>query len=413
MNTTRRTLVTLIALLAMPVAARAHEWSVAAPVHAFGGWRIEFSSFENMGDDKLDRARLLIFDRDWRGAVAELRRVMEDRREPLRDEAAFWLAHSLFQLGRASEALAVIATLESEYPRSRWLLPAQSLRVEIATRMGTPDILWRVATPPAPPAPPAPPRVASAPRAPRAPAPPAPPSAPSPPRAPRAPEPGSTWIMSGSSGFTPLDVRIQALSGLLLRDPERAVPALREIVVEAPETPQGRRALFVLGLSPHEEARQTVVHFAHTGPEALQVVAVEQLSRWPTQDAQEALTAAYATGSERVKVQVLRSLGESGGTVRLYELVASEDDPALRETGIYGLAQARGRAELARLYMRPSTPHADRAAIIEALFAAGGDRELVTIARREKDQGLRNAAIARLRHFTTPAARAFLREIAR
>ena len=360
--------------------------------------------------DRLDPARMLIFDRDWPKAVVELRRVIANRREPLRDEACFWLAHSLFQMGRSSEALRVIATIEDEYPRSRWLLPAQSLHVEIATRIGSPDVLWRVAAPPPPPpapeAPPAPPAPTSA-GAPRAPAPPSPPA---PPGAPRA---GTVRVAPAPPGFTTLDVRIQALSGLLLREPERAVPALREIVDEAQETPQARRALFVLGLSPHEEARETVMHFARTGPEALRVVAVEQLSRWPTRDAKQALTTAYAVGSERVKMRVLQSLGESGGVSYLYELVTAEDDPDLRESGIFGLGHARGRGELARLYARPGATKADREAILEALFAAGGDRELVTIARRERDAGLRASAISRLRMLRTPAALAFLREIGR
>ena len=372
--------------------------SMAAPVSA-----------REAGDpqDRLDPARMLIFDRDWPKAVAELRRVIADRREPLRDEACFWLAHSLFQMGRSSEALRVIATIGDEYPRSRWLLPAQSLRVEIATRIGSPDVLWRVAAPPPPPAPPAPPAPSGA-RAPRAPAPPSPPSPPGPPRPPRA---GRVTVAPAPPGFTTLDVRIQALSGLLLQEPERAVPALREIVDEAQETPQARRALFVIGLSPHEQARETVMHFARSGPDALRVVAVEQLSRWPTRDAKQALTSAYAAGSERVKMRVLQSLGESGGVSYLYELVSAEDDPGLRESGIFGLGHARGRGELARLYARPGATRADREAILEALFAAGGDRELVTIARREQDAGLRASAIARLRTLHTPAARAFLREI--
>jgi hypothetical protein len=362
------------------------------------------ASVVNDPQDRLDPARMLIFDRDWPKAVAELRRVIADRREPLRDEAGFWLAHSLFQMGRSSEALRVIATIEDEYPRSRWLLPAQSLRVEIATRIGSPDVLWRVAAPPPPPAPPAPPAPPSA-GSRRAPAPPAPHAPPHPPRA------GRVMVAPAPPGFTTLDVRIQALSGLLLQEPERAVPALREIVDEAQETPQARRALFVIGLSPHEQARETVMHFARTGPDALRVVAVEQLSRWPTRDAKQALTSAYAVGSDRVKLRVLQSLGESGGVSYLYELVSAEDDPGLRESGIFGLGHARGRGELARLYARPGATRADREAILEALFAAGGDRELVTIARRERDAGLRASAISRLRTLRTPAALAFLREI--
>ena len=148
------------------------------------------------------------------------------------------------------------------------------------------------------------------------------------------------------------DVRIQALSGLLRDDPERAVPVLREIVIDEVETPQARRALFVLGLSAHEDARQTVMHFAQTGPDGLRVVAVEQMARWPTRSARSVLATVYRSGSERVKLEVLRSLAET-------------------------------RA----------------------------DRELIRIARTEKDADLRRFAISQLRELDTDAARAFLRTL--
>ena len=276
--------------------------------------------------DRLDAARMFIFDRNWPKAVAELRRVVKDRQEPLRDEAAFWLAHSLFQMGNPPEALGAIETLERDHARSRWVLPAQSLRVQIAAHTGRTDLLWRVAVQPAPRAP-VPPRTPRSPETPRTPA-----------TAPPAPAP-----------FTMTDVRIEALNGLMRRDPGRAVPVLREIVVQEIETPQARRALLVLGLSAHEGARETVMHFARTGPDALRVVAVEQMGRWPLVSARRALTTVYASGSDRVKLEVLRSLGE---------------------------AQA--------------------------------DRELIRIVRDETDQGLRGFAVAQLRQVDTNAARAFL-----
>jgi hypothetical protein len=138
-------------------------------------------------------------------------------------------------------------------------------------------------------------------------------------------------------------------------------------------------------------------------------VAVGQLARWATPDAKHALTSAYAAGSDRVKLEVLRSLGESGGAGFLYEIVTSEADQDLRESGIFGLGHARGRGELARLYNRSGVSRADRAAILEALFAARGDRELVAIARSEKDAELRTSAIDRLRLLDTQIARTFLR----
>jgi hypothetical protein len=152
--------------------------------------------------------------------------------------------------------------------------------------------------------------------------------------------------------LTPVDIRIEALSGLMRRDPDRAVPVLREIVVTEQETPQARRALFVLSLSPHEDARETVLHFAQSGPESLRVVAVGNLARWPSDSARKVLTSAYSSGTARVKLAALRSLA-----------------------------------------------------------ASGADRELIAIARAETDSDLRGYAVAQLRQLDTPQARAFLRSM--
>jgi hypothetical protein len=41
-----------------------------------------------------------------------------------------------------------ISRLEREYPTSRWVKPARSLRIEIAQRLQRNDVLWYTATPP-------------------------------------------------------------------------------------------------------------------------------------------------------------------------------------------------------------------------------------------------------------------------
>ena len=304
--------------------------------------------------DRLDQARMLIFDRDWPRAVVELRRVLDDPKEPLHDEASFWLAHSLFQMGEPGEALVAIETIERRHPRSRWMLPAQSLRVEIATRTGRRDMLWRIAVKPTPPpsipgiSPPPTgvtvhptPRPARTPRVPAGVAPPAAPDVPTPPAPPPAPAP---------PGLTFIDVQIQALSGLLTAEPQRAVPVLREIVVDTAGTPQSRRALFVLGLSAHEDARETVIHFAQNGPEELRVVAVEQLKRFPALTARTVLTSVYANGTRRVKLEVLRSMREAGADRELIRIARTEQDAPLRG---YAIAQLREMdTDVARAYLR-------------------------------------------------------------
>src|SRR2546423_4269064 len=81
---------------------------------------------------RLGLAKDYIADEQWTRAIAELTIVTDDPKEPNRDEALFWLAHSEHQTGDLAAAIQSIARLERLYPKSRWVRPARSLRVEIA-----------------------------------------------------------------------------------------------------------------------------------------------------------------------------------------------------------------------------------------------------------------------------------------
>ena len=106
---------------------------------------------------RLGRAKDYIADEQWSRAVAELKAVLANAKEPNRDEALFWLAHSEHQAGDQAAAIETIARLERDYPSSAWVRPARSLRIEIAQRLRRDDLLWWTAVPPAPPQMPAPP----------------------------------------------------------------------------------------------------------------------------------------------------------------------------------------------------------------------------------------------------------------
>src|SRR5262249_20578926 len=145
-----------------------------------------------------------------------------------------------------------IRQLEREYPKSRWVKPAQSLRVEIAERLHRNDVLWYMVAPPPPPAPPASPSTDGAPP-PVPPKPPAPgrmmrrsragaaPPAPPPPGQPAVPPnllefpaPPAMWV---SEHFFPdRDVQIQALGSLIRVEPARVIPMLRTLALESDST---------------------------------------------------------------------------------------------------------------------------------------------------------------------------------
>src|SRR5688572_13748084 len=102
---------------------------------------------------RLARAKDYIADEQWSRAIDELRVAISDAKEPGKDEALYWLAHSEHQSGDSAAAVQTIRRLEQRYPKSLWVKPAYSLRIEIAQRLRRHDVLWWTASPPPPPPP--------------------------------------------------------------------------------------------------------------------------------------------------------------------------------------------------------------------------------------------------------------------
>lgn len=361
---------------------------------------------------RMARAKDLIADEQWRRAIVELRAAYVDPAEPSKDEAAFWLAHSLYQSGDTGAALQALAQLEQRFPRSRWMFPARSLKVEIAHRLNRNDLLWSFATPPAPPAPPHAPAAAAPPApaapsreaapvvAPSAPLPP-PPPAPAP-RAPRAPRPKRQWVTAipGEPGMLERELQILALGSLMRAEPDRAEPILKEVALRTADEEQARRAIFVLLQSNRLAA---VADVAKQGSEEVTIAAVKELGFVRSPDSASLLKDLYASGSQPVKVQVLRSLGRARQAQPLMQLARREPERSLRETAVVALGQAGARTQLAALYRQQ--PDLKRP-VISALFTAAGEDELIAIATRERDAALRAEALARLRLLGTPKAKA-------
>ena len=291
---------------------------------------------------RMERAKDLIADEQWVRAIDELKAAASDPREPNKDEALFWLAHSENQARDDMEAIETISRLEREFPRSRWVKPARSLRIEIAQRLQRSDVLWwyTAAPPPPPPAPAVAPR-ASTPAPPAVPVMPAPPpragtpaAVPPPTRPPAAeppfpPAPPPVWVPQGF--FPDTDLRIQALSSLMGTDAPRVIPILRTIALDADDTGEARRALFVLAQSGRADARSTVVEVAKTGPEPVRIAAVRELGRISGPTVANDLLQVYSSGNERVKYQVVTSLSRRDAAPALLRIAERERDSAIRD----------------------------------------------------------------------------------
>jgi hypothetical protein len=384
---------------------------------------------------RMERAKDLIADEQWVRAIDELKAAAADQKEPNKDEALFWLAHSQNQTRDGAAAVQTIRRLERDFPASRWVKPARSLRIEIAQRMQRNDVLWYTAAPPPPtPAPPAatwpvpppmPPAIAPpAPAAPPVPTTPRPDGVPRPaavtvppaavspttpvatPRPPRAPLPPPAWVPEGY--FPDTDLRIQALGSLMRTDAERVIPMLKEIALEVGNPAEARRALFVLAQSGRPDARSIVIDVAKTGPELVRLAAVRELGNVGGPAVGNDLLQVYSTANDRVKYQVVTSLGQRDAAPALLRIAQSEPDRRLRDVAIVTLGEAGGRQQLATLY---SNAAADaKRPIIIGLFNAHAEDELIRIAERERNPEVRAEVLARLRLLGTPRAMAYLEQ---
>ena len=366
---------------------------------------------------RMERAKDLIADEEWVRAIDELNEAIADQKEPNKDEALFWLAHSQNQARDAGAAIETIRRLERDFPASRWVKPARSLRIEIAQRLQRNDVLWYTAAPPPPPPAPAPPAVPSgdavmppvppAPPSPRTPRPArvAPPAAPAPPTAAIAPPvPPPAWI---PQGYLPdMDMRIQALASLIRTDAPKVIPMLRDIALESGNADEARRALFVLAQSGRPEARMTVVEVAKTGPELVRVAAVRELGRVGGPAVATDLLQVYSTADQRIKYQVVAALGQRDAAPALLRIAQSETDRRLRDVAIVTLGEAGGRQQLAALYSKAAADA--KRAIVTGLFNARADDELIRIAGQESSAEILAEVRERLRLLGTPRAKAYL-----
>ena len=359
---------------------------------------------------RMARAKDLISEDRWIAAIPELRAAAADPKEPNRDEALFWLAHSQNQAGDLAEAVESIRRLQSEYARSRWKEPAGSLLIELAQKLGRHDVLWRTAVPPSAPPAPAPSRVRGARGVALAPPPPLPaaaaPSQPAPPAPPVPPAPPAVATWFAESYLPDTNLRVQALGRLIPTDAPKVIPILRNIALEANNPSAARRAVFVLAQSRNPQAQSTVVDVAKAGPEMVRMAAVRELGRFGGPNVSSDLLEVYVSGNAPVKQQVVYALGERADTSSLFRIAQTENNGQLRDVAILTLGRAGGREQLRVLFTRASKEA--RRSVVAALFLARDEEGLVRIAQEEKDAVLLTEVHSRLRLLGTPKAKAYL-----
>jgi hypothetical protein len=392
---------------------------VAAILLAFAVFAAPVSAaLEPSQSPRLVRAKDHIADEQWERAIEQLKEAVADSKERARDEALFWLAHSQNQVRDYKAGIEAILALEKQYPKSAWVKPAQSLRIEIAQKLQNREVLWftarpdgaftvegaRVVAPAAPAARGSAPATTTTNPAPR--------GRTTGPRSERRIQehavtvtPGSTFWFS--EGWSPdSQQRILALGSLMQTDASKVIPILKDIALESPDANEAGRALFVLAQSGRPEAHTTVLEVARQGSETVQIAAVRELGRFGGPNMADELLKVYTVSAPRVKYQVVNSLGERRATTALMQIVQRESDRRLQENAILRLGQAGGRLQLRQFYDRASASL--KGPIIVGLFNAGAEDELIAIARSEQDEAIRREALTRLRLLNSAKARAYI-----
>lgn len=338
----------LFAPLALPVCLLAQE-SIAAQVKASvqvdlaqirEDARRTVERYRSRGGDSYQEGTRALDDRKYDRAVEQFERVILSK-SPRAEGAYYWKAYALNKLGKREEAIAALGELAKQFPQSRWLDDAKALGAEVkqATGQGV------------------------------------------------SPESQSDE-----------DLKLYAINALVNTDPERAVPLLGKLISDAKTSPRLKeRALFVLAQSPSDPARAIVSQYARNGKNPdLQLHAVEYLGAFRAKDSQQTLAEIYnSTSDVSIRRAVLRGHMMSKSSEHLVAVAKSETNAELRREAIELLGSMQTPNELAQLYAAESS-FEWKERLLKAMSRSHNAAKLLEVARTEKDQRLRLAAVRSL-----------------
>jgi HEAT repeat protein len=287
-----------------------------------------------------DEGQRALREQRWTDAAEQFEQAVKDDSGQA-DAAMYWTAFAYYKAGRGHEAERELRRLERKYPQSPWIKEARSLQIEHQKSMES--------------------------------------------------------IEKVVSGDTVMDdeLRLFALSRLMERDPDQALPLLMDLMRNSESEKVRNDALFVLAVSEQPPAQQALFDFARdsSDPE-LQRIAIHMLG---TMDANAELQSLYPTlQSTESKVAVIQALSIAGDSSMLKQVLSTETDPELRRAAIQGIAMEdnAGAAELLASIYESATSRDEKLMVLQALTIMDDAEDLaLKILRTEKDPELQRQAI--------------------
>ena len=255
--------------------------------------------------------------------------------------AMYWKAYALSRLGKRDEAIRTLEDLQKKFPSSRWSSDAKALLMDVRQASGQP----------------------------------------------------MTADVAGNE-----ELKLIALNGLMMRDPDSAIPLVEKLLAGSASPKLKERGLFVLAQSASPRAKTLLAEIAKgKGNPDLQLKALDYLGAFGSGPDVHLLVDVYkSTGDVDVKKRVIRSLGGAGrrglfvgGVYGAMDFAGTANNYALAEAfGQYDRAKvdaevARARADAERVRSEALASR-DRAAV------AGG----VTVKEGAAPAAQRSAASA-------------------
>jgi hypothetical protein len=197
--------------------------------------------------------------------------------------------------------------------------------------------------------------------------------------------------------------KLIALNALMNADPDRAIPLLDGILKGNSSPTLKDRSMSVLTQSKSPRAQPLVTDYAKSSADPdLQLRAIRNIGRSGTKDTQQQLAAVYPTATDtRVKQEIIRSLMSSGASDSLLTIAKSEKDQTLRNEAIRDLAASESTpaSTLTGLYSTETDPAA-RKTIVSMLAGRGDAKSVIEMGRKETDPAMKSYIVQRLAGMT-------------
>ncbi len=141
------------------------------------------------------------------------------------------------------------------------------------------------------------------------------------------------------------ELKLLALNSLIHQEPERAIPVLEKILGDTKSSPSlKRQALFVLARSRSPKAAEILTQYAKGGANPdLQARAIEYLGTARSADNAQTLASLYSSSDAATKKEVIRALRRQDAAKQLVELARKESDAGLKKDLVRELSSMKSK----------------------------------------------------------------------